>query len=68
MAGVARCKLGADVGIGISGEGGNIFVGLDSDTFESSITRSYPGERLRVKERAVNAALFELRRLLLEEA
>jgi nicotinamide-nucleotide amidase len=67
MARLARRKLGADVGIGIAGEGGSIFIGLDSDRFKRSITRSYPGERLRVKERAVNAALFELRRLLLEE-
>jgi len=68
MAAVARYKLGADVGIGIAGEGGNIFIGLDSNKFKRSITRSYPGERLRIKQRAINATLFELRRILLEEA
>ncbi len=68
MAEVARHKLGADVGIGIAGEGGNIFIGLDSTRFKRSITRSYLGDRLRIKQRAVNAALFELRRTLLEEA
>ncbi len=68
MAEVARHKLGADVGIGTAGEGGNIFIGLDSTRFKRSITRSYLGDRLRTKQRAVNATLFELRRTLLEEA
>jgi nicotinamide-nucleotide amidase len=68
MAGAARHKLGADVGIGIAGEGGNIFIGLDCNGFKRSITRSYIGERLRIKQRAINATLFELRRILLEEA
>lgn len=68
MAGVARYKLGADVGIGVAGKGGNIFIGLDSNGFKRSITRSYLGERLRIKQRAINATLFELRRILLEEA
>lgn len=68
MAEVARHKLGADVGIGTAGEGGKIFIGLDSNRFKRSITRSYLGDRLRTKQRAVNATLFELRKTLLEEA
>jgi len=68
MAAVARYKLGADVGIGIAGEGSDIFIGLDSNKFKKSVTRSYLGERLRRKQRAINAALFELRGILLEEA
>ena len=74
MAEVARKNLHADIGIGIAGninpceEAGNIFIGLDSDKFKRTIPYNFLGNRLRMKQRAVYAALFELRRgILLKE-
>jgi len=74
MAQVARKDLEADIGIGIacnmnqSENLGDVFVALDSDQFKQTITHTSFGNRLRIKRRAVYAALFELRKMLLEEA
>lgn len=75
MATIARDKLGASIGIGITGvtgpqeiEGnptGTIFIGIDDGQHQYSFTKNYPGNRLQVKQRAVTSALFELRRILL---
>jgi len=73
MAEVARKNLKADIGMSIAGnmnlgkKTGNIFIGLNSGKFKRTITRDLLGNRLRVKQRAVYAALFELRKMLLEE-
>src|SRR4030066_2493861 len=75
MATIAREKLGASIGISLTGvmgpaeiEGqsiGTIFVGLDDGQQRQSFTKNYPGNRLQVKQRAVTSALFELRKILL---
>ena len=73
MAEVARRNFKADVGLGIAGsmdpyeKTGNIFIGLNRDEFKRIIPNTTFGNLLRVKQRAVHAALFELRRMLLEE-
>jgi len=77
MATIAREKLGAAIGIGLTGvtgptesEGkpiGTIFIGIDNGHGQQSSTRNYPGNRLQVKQRAVISALFELRSILLQE-
>ena len=75
MATIAREKLGATIGVGLTGvtgpaevEGkpvGTIFVGIDDGQHRKGIAKNYPGNRLQVKQRAVTSALFELRRVLL---
>ena len=75
MATTAREKLGAAIGVGLTGvtgpteiEGkpiGTIFIGIDDRQRRQSFARNYPGNRLQVKQRAVTSALFELRRTLL---
>ncbi len=75
MAAMAREKLKASIGVGLTGvmgpaeiEGkpvGTIFVGIDDGQRSQSFTRNYPGNRQQVKQRAVTSALFELRRTLL---
>jgi nicotinamide-nucleotide amidase len=75
MATMAREKLLASIGIGLTGvmgpeeiEGhpiGTIVIGLDGGQQRQSFTKNYPGNRLQVKQRAVTSALFELRRILL---
>jgi nicotinamide-nucleotide amidase len=77
MATMAREKLGASIGAGLTGvmgpaevEGkpvGTIFVGIDDGQRSQSFTKNYPGNRLQVKQRAVISALFELRKTLLRE-
>ncbi|MBM3119582.1 MAG: competence/damage-inducible protein A [Chloroflexi bacterium] len=77
MATMAREKLGASIGAGLTGvmgpaevEGkpvGTIFVGIDDGQYSQSFTKNYPGNRLQVKQRAVTSALFELRKTLLQE-
>jgi nicotinamide mononucleotide (NMN) deamidase PncC len=44
---------------------GTIFVSLDDGRSKQSFAKNYPGNRLQIKQRAVTAALFELRRILL---
>ena len=75
MATIAREKLGATIGVGLTGvtgpaevEGkpvGTIFVGIDDGQHRKGIAKNYPGNRLQVKQRAVTSALFELRKVLL---
>jgi nicotinamide-nucleotide amidase len=75
MATIAREKLETSIGISVTGvmgpaeiEGqpvGTIFIGLDDGQRRQSFAKNYPGNRLQIKQRAVTAALFELRRILL---
>ena len=74
MAEVARLQLGAAIGIGITGadesrETDNrpfsiIYTGIDDGNNKKTITERFPGDRAWTKQRAVTAALFELRRIL----
>jgi len=74
MAEAARLRLGADIGIGITGvagpdevEGkpaGTVYMAVDSGRSKRVIKGSYLGDRARVKCRATTAALFELRKML----
>ncbi|MFO7773111.1 MAG: competence/damage-inducible protein A [Dehalococcoidia bacterium] len=74
MAEVARKNLKADIGMGVGGNinpdtsSGQVFIGLKSDKFEETFTHMLRGNRSRMKQRAVYAALFDLRKILLEEA
>jgi nicotinamide-nucleotide amidase len=75
MATTARETLKSSIGLGLTGvmgpteiEGrsiGTIFVSLDDGQRRQSFAKNYPGNRLQIKQRAVTAALFELRRILL---
>jgi len=73
MAEVAQKTLRADIGIGIAGimnigeKTANIFIAMTSGNFKQTITRTFLGDKWRMKQRTVYAALFELRKLLLEE-
>jgi len=74
MAETARRNLKTDVGIGVGGNmnsdtnSGEAFIGLSSDKFGKTFTHQLRGNRSRMKQRAVYAALFDLRKILLEEA
>ena len=73
MAETARKNLRADIGISIAGvmniseKMANIFIALTNDKFNQTIAHILFGNRLRMKQRAVYAALFELRKALLKE-
>jgi len=73
MAETARRNFKSDVGVGIGGNintdknSGDAFIGLSSDKFDQTFTHKLRGNRSRMKQRAVYAALFDLRRTLLEE-
>jgi nicotinamide-nucleotide amidase len=73
MADVARRNLKTDIGMGVGGNidpdknSGEAFIGLSSDKFEQTFTHRLLGNRSRMKQRAVYAALFDLRKMLLEE-
>jgi len=73
MADTARKNLRTDVGIGVGGSmnsetnSGEAFVSLSSSTFEKIFAHRLRGNRSRMKQRAVYAALFDLRKMLLEE-
>jgi nicotinamide-nucleotide amidase len=73
MAETARRNLKGDVGMGVGGNinpdknSGEVLVGLTSDKFEQSFTHMLRGNSSRMKQRAVYAALFDLRKMLLEE-
>jgi nicotinamide-nucleotide amidase len=73
MAETARRNLKTDIGMGIGGNinpnknSGDAFIGLSSDKFEQNFTHILRGNRSRMKLRAVYAALFDLRKALLEE-
>jgi nicotinamide-nucleotide amidase len=75
MAGLARRNLGTSIGLGLTGvmgpaeiEGksiGTIFISIADDKRTHSYSKNYPGNRLQIKQRAVTAALLELRRILI---
>jgi nicotinamide-nucleotide amidase len=73
MAETARRNLKTDIGIGVGGNinpdknSGEAFIGLSSDKFEQTFTHTLRGNLSRMKQRAVYAALFDLRRMLLGE-
>jgi len=73
MAETARRNLKTDIGMGVGGNmnldknSGDAFICLSSDKFEQTFTHMLRGNRSRMKQRAVYAALFDLRRMLLEE-
>ncbi len=74
MARIARLRLEADIGVGLTGvagpaevEGrpiGTVFISLESRESSRWIAGHYPGDRLQVKRRATTAALFELKNAL----
>jgi nicotinamide mononucleotide (NMN) deamidase PncC len=75
MAGAARERLGADLGIGITGvagpeplEGkpvGTVHIALDDGRGPQAISYTFAQSRAAIKRRAVTTALFLLRRALL---
>jgi nicotinamide-nucleotide amidase len=73
MADTVRRNLKTDVGMGVGGNinpdknAGDAFIGLSSDKFEQTFTHTLRGNRSRMKQRTVYAALFDLRKMLLEE-
>ena len=73
MATAARRSLKADIGMSVGGDinlhknSGEVFVGLSGDKFEQVFTHMLHGNPSRRKQRAVYAALFDLRRILLDE-
>jgi len=73
MAETARRNLKSNIGMGVGGDmnmdenSGEAFIGLSSDKFEQTFTHRLRGNRSRMKQRTVYAALFDLRRMLLEE-
>lgn len=73
MAETARRNLRADVGIGVAGSmnsdtnSGEAFVGLSSNKFQETFSHRLRGNLSRMKQRAIYAALFDLRKMLLEE-
>jgi nicotinamide-nucleotide amidase len=73
MAETARRNLKADVGMGVSGNmnidenSGQAFMGLSTGRSERTFTHRLRGNHSRMKQRTVYAALFDLRRMLLEE-
>jgi nicotinamide mononucleotide (NMN) deamidase PncC len=74
MGDTARRNLKTDVGMGVGGNmnsdtnSGEAYVGLSSDKFEKTFAHQLRGNRSRMKQRAIYAALFDLRKVLLEEA
>lgn len=73
MADTARRNLQTDIGMSIGGNmnpdknSGQAFIGLSSDRFEQTFPHMLRGNLSRMKQRAVYAALFDLRKMLLEE-
>jgi len=73
MAGAVRRNLNTDVGMGVTGNlniaenSGEAFIGLSCDRFEHTFAHKLRGNLSRMKQRIVYAALFDLRRVLLEE-
>jgi len=73
MAETARRNLKTDIGMGVGGNmnldknSGDAFICLSSDKFEQTFTHRLRGNRSRMKQRTVYAALFDLRGILIEE-
>jgi nicotinamide-nucleotide amidase len=74
MAEAVRSRLGAAVGIGVTGEDetreaekrlfGTFHIGIACGESKCVVTSNYPGSRARVRHWAVAATLFELRKAL----
>jgi len=73
MAEVARRHFQTDIGLGVAcnldcgTNSGDAFVCLSSDKCDRVFSHALRGDRSRMKKRAVFAALFDLRRVLIEE-
>jgi competence/damage-inducible protein CinA-like protein len=73
MAEAVRRNLKTDIGMGVTGNlnivenSGEAFIGLSCDRFEHTFAHKLRGNLSRMKQRTVYAALFDLRRMLLEE-
>jgi nicotinamide-nucleotide amidase len=73
MAETARKNLKTDIGMGVGvninpdKNSGEAFIGLSSNKFEQTFSHMLRGNSSRMKQRAVYAALFDLRKMLLEE-
>jgi nicotinamide-nucleotide amidase len=73
MAETARRNLQTDIGMSIGGNmnpdknSGQAFIGLSSDRFEQTFPHTLRGNLSRMKQRAIYAALFDLRKMLIEE-
>lgn len=76
MATVARNNFGADIGLGVTGVAGpggadgktqgTVYIGIDDGGTPRLISRTLPGNRQRVRERATIGGLFELRKTILD--
>ena len=72
MAGLARRKLGASIGIGIEGYTepvgetlpGTVFIAIDREQAEKPVVQRYSGRLYQMKKRAAYYALFDLVKLL----
>lgn len=73
MAEVARRHFQTDIGLGVAcnldcgTNSGDAFICLSSDRCDRVFSHALRGDRSRMKKRAVFAALFDLRRVLIEE-
>ncbi len=73
MAEAVRRNFRADLGLAVSGSinpdenSADVFIGLNGDKLKRTRSYAFLGNRLRIKQRAVYAALFELSKALLEE-
>jgi nicotinamide-nucleotide amidase len=74
MAAVIRKQYGTSVGLGLVGviesdetasKLGTIIIGIDDGKHKHAFSRTYPGTRLQIKQRAAVSALFELRKIML---
>ena len=74
MAAAIRRQHGTSVGVGLIGviesdetanKLGTIIIGINDGKQKYAFTRTYPGTRLQIKQRAAVAALFELRKIML---
>ncbi|MAG14780.1 MAG: hypothetical protein CL874_02735 [Dehalococcoidales bacterium] len=72
MAGLARQKLGASIGIGIEGYSepvggtlpGTVFIAIDRESIGEPVVQRYSGRLYQMKKRAAYYALFDLMKLL----
>lgn len=73
MAEIARKSFKAEIGVGVGGtmnptrNSGDAFISFSSEKSKHTFTHALLGNRSRMKQRAVYAALFDLRKILLEE-
>ena len=73
MADTARKSFKADIGLGVDGDlnpdrrSGEAFIGLTGEKFEQTFTHRVRGNRCRMQQRAVHAALLDVRSVLLGE-